>query len=91
MISVEEFRRALANAPDAMDIVDAYLLTSEATVSRENIVYVRQCIAAAYGGEPTAVEVVITGSAKLGFSLTEKRKDGTQSILDTEGFLEFPI
>ena len=74
MPTVEEFRSALKGA-DPFDIVERFLLDDNALhVSAENIEYIRRALAASYGVNADDVQVIITGSAKLGFSVTEKRR-----------------
>jgi hypothetical protein len=80
MATVEEFRASLAGA-DAYDIVDTFLLTDGAVhVSDDDINYVSTCVAAAYGLPTAEVRVFVTGSAKLGFSISEKWKKGEKSL-----------
>ncbi|WP_169980716.1 hypothetical protein [Tautonia rosea] len=76
MISVNEFReRCRQDSPE--DIVDEILLTEESThVSKENKHYIIEQLSSAFAVPAPSVQVWITGSAKLGFSLVEKtRKD----------------
>lgn len=75
MISVEEFRELL-QSKSAYEIVNDYLICeSAAHVSDVNIEYIREIISLSYNVDPKDVEVIITGSAKLGFSLCEKTKN----------------
>lgn len=77
MISIEEFKsRCLTDS--AEDIVDDILLADDALhVSEANRVYMRDTLAATFSVPTQDIQLWIVGSAKLGFSLTEKRKDGT--------------
>lgn len=78
--TVAEFRASLAGA-DACDIVDAYLLTDGAVhVRDDDITYISQSVAASYGVSTADVRVFVTGSAKLGFSIVEKRTNGGTSL-----------
>jgi hypothetical protein len=78
--TVAEFRRSLIGA-DVLDIVDTFLLsTGAAHVSDENLKYIANSLAANYGVTSNQVEIVITGSAKLGFSISEKRSGGGSTL-----------
>ena len=77
MPTAAEFRAALKGAT-ADDIVDRFMLTPGADqVSLENIAFIQNSLASAYGVDPTTVQARITGSAKLGFSLVEKNRSGS--------------
>lgn len=77
--TIEEFRASLVGA-DAGDIVDAYLLSDGALhVSHDDIDYICRSIAASYGVDIEDTRIFVTGSAKLGFSISEKRKKGSKS------------
>ncbi len=76
MISVAEFR-ALCKSESADSIVDDILLTNEALhVRATDRAYIRSDLAGAFGIDTSEIELWIVGSAKLGFSLREKRQDG---------------
>jgi hypothetical protein len=77
--TVEEFRKALIGA-EAPDLVDRYLLAPEAAhVNVADRDHIASSIAASFGLSVSDLSVIITGSAKLGFSISEKHlKDGTK-------------
>jgi hypothetical protein len=80
MPTVEEFRSSLQGA-DAGAIVDEWLLAPGAKyVGQADIDYIQIQLAARYGMPITEVQVWITGSAKLGFSISEKRKPNVPSL-----------
>ncbi len=75
-MTVDEFRELLKEA-SAYDIVSKFLMNGAAAhVSDADISHIGSVIGASYGVAASEVDVVIAGSAKLGFSLTEKRKKG---------------
>jgi hypothetical protein len=75
--TVADFRRSLIGA-DVLHIVDTFLLSAGAAhVSNENLNHIANALAATYGVSSNQVEIVITGSAKLGFSISEKRRGGS--------------
>ena len=72
MPTSEEFRASLFNR-DIDTIVNEWLLVPGARhVEQSNIDYVHVRLAARYGVPLAELEVCITGSAKLGFSISEK-------------------
>lgn len=72
-VSVEEFR-ALCRSDTADEIVENLILRGTAEhVSDENREFIRDRLAATYGIEGSTIEVYVVGSAKLGFSISEKR------------------
>jgi hypothetical protein len=75
MMEVDEFKRRLT--ADRLDeLADNVLLADGAAhVSDAQFEIICQKIAAAYGVSATDIHIVITGSAKLGFSLIEKKND----------------
>jgi hypothetical protein len=76
VISVNDFRGELRSR-EALDIVETTLLPNPpAHVTTDQLKYLRLAIASSYGVNGDDVEIVITGSANLGFSLSEKRKSG---------------
>lgn len=76
MITLEEFK-ARCRADSADDIVNDVLLADEALhVCADNRAYLRDTLASKFCVSRDAVQLWVVGSAKLGFSLTEKRKDG---------------
>jgi hypothetical protein len=73
--TVADFRRSLIGA-DVLDIVDTFLLSAGAAhVSNENLNYIANSLAATYGVNSNQVDIVITGSAKLGFSISERGEE----------------
>jgi hypothetical protein len=78
MITVDEFKERLRT--DALhDIADEVLLADGAEhVTEAQFNLIRQRVSDSYGIDKEAIRIVITGSAKLGFSIVEKKeKDGT--------------
>ena len=74
MPALAEFKEALCEQ-DADAIIERFLLTPGAAhVSDENINYIQSAVAASFGADRAGVQAIITGSAKLGFSLVQKRK-----------------
>jgi len=72
--TVQEFREALVGA-DAADVVDHFLLSPGAAhVSDVDIAYIASEISFAYTAPVHSTKINITGSAKLGFSLVEKKR-----------------
>jgi hypothetical protein len=78
MISIEEFRDKV-RILDTQEILETFFLCDGARhVSSENIDRIKNVLASKYGVSAQGVRVLITGSAKLGFSISEKMlKDGT--------------
>jgi hypothetical protein len=78
MINVEEFKQRLSSG-DLEELADALVLADGALhVTIEQFDIIRSKLATAYGLSEDTVRVVVTGSAKLGFSMIEKRNgDGT--------------
>lgn len=74
-MEVDEFKRRLT--ADRLDELANNVLLADgaAHVTGAQFEIIRQKIAAVYGLGAADVRVVITGSAKLGFSLIEKRND----------------
>lgn len=78
MMSVDEFRQRLRS--DALqDIADEVLLSDGAEhVSEAQFDLIRQKLSDSYSLDKGLIRIVITGSAKLGFSIVEKKeRDGT--------------
>jgi hypothetical protein len=76
VVSVSEFR-GLCKTTSPEEIVDEILLADDAAhVSTELRQHIRESLASTFGVADSAVNMWIVGSAKLGFSLTERRKDG---------------
>ena len=76
MITVEEFCRRIADR-DLDYLLDEVLLAdSAAHVKGPDINYLQVAIAAKFGVVAEDVRVYVVGSAKLGFSIIEKNKNG---------------
>ena len=76
MITVEQFKD-LCRTKSAEDVVDEVLLIEDAVhVPEENRAYLLSRLASTYGVKETDLRLWIVGSAKLGFSMVEKRKNG---------------
>ena len=78
MTTPEEFRQRLRER-DVDEVLDEYLLCDQAQhVPAEKVDYIGNKICKTFGVEIDAMQLWIVGSAKLGFSLTEKKqKDGS--------------
>ena len=78
MNAITNFRkRLLENDPD--DIVREVLLDDNAKhVQRANINYIEDKIKIRFGINSRDIHIYIVGSAKLGFSITQKVKRGIQ-------------
>ena len=76
MITLDEFKARCAT-DSAEDIVDEVLLADDAAhVSEQNRAYLLSRLATTFGVEESRVQLWVVGSAKLGFSTVEKRKNG---------------
>lgn len=76
MVTVEEFR-SICRTEEAEHIVDNILLADDALhVSAENRDCLRNVISTKFSVDENEVKLWVIGSAKLGFSLVEKRKGG---------------
>ena len=76
MVTVAEFQAAI-QSQSALDVVDSVLLPNAPQhVSSADLAFLRDTIGEAYRVRSDAIDIVVTGSANLGFSLSEKRKDG---------------
>lgn len=80
MVSVEEFKaRVRANQLEAL--LDEVLLADEAShVSPQNILKIKSALSAKYSVAAERIFVRVVGSAKLGFSMVEKRTIGGQIL-----------
>jgi len=76
MVTLEQFREYCStNSID--DIVDNILLADDAVhISAENRTFLSEEIARVFGIKESDIRTWIVGSAKLGFSITEKKKNG---------------
>lgn len=73
---VREFRDSLA-ARDVDAVIDQWLLRDEAIhVSTEDMEFLKDTLSKAFNVPADGISLWITGSAKLGFSMTPKRRDG---------------
>jgi hypothetical protein len=76
MIDIDEFKRRCARQT-ADEIVDEVILPGPARhVPSENQAYLCESLARSFGLASTDIDLRIVGSAKLGFSISEKSKDG---------------
>jgi hypothetical protein len=76
MQKVDQFRQALRQL-EVEEIIEKFILKEDASeVSGSNIEYIKNAIAASYGHAKESVEIIITGSAKLGFSTSKKFQNG---------------
>jgi hypothetical protein len=81
MLTVEEFRNLLKGA-DPLEIVDRVILGhAPVHVIPKHVTLIATILAEAYGIQPGEVEIHITGSARLGFSLVEKGQRGDEFFL----------
>jgi hypothetical protein len=78
MISIADFRERLRNNDVDFLLNDVLLCAGAMHVKPEHISHVETSLASKFAVPQEAVKVWIVGSAKLGFSLTEKRtQDGS--------------
>lgn len=76
MVTVEEFKEACKKI-NADDVVDQIILTEQAAhVSADSKSYIKRQLASAYSVSSDDLHLWVVGSAKLGFSIAEKRKNG---------------
>lgn len=78
MITVSEFRQRIAENQTDFLLEEILLAPGAKHVSNQNIQFIRNNIAEKYGVPHESIEICITGSAKLGFSIVEKRWKGEQ-------------
>lgn len=76
MVDLAYFRAALKTEDPGTIVDDVMLAGPHEHVSADDVSYIRQSVAAAYGADLDGVQAVITGSAHLGFSLVQKEKGG---------------
>ena len=80
MVALADFRAALRGA-DPLDIVDRFLLAGEVEhVSADKRAAIQRALCESFGSDPDDVRVIITGSAKLGFSIVEKARPGKPTL-----------
>ena len=77
MISVDEFRAKIADGQQNLLLEEVLLADGAKHVSEDNIEHIRQNLSSKFRLEANHIKICITGSAKLGFSLVEKRINGT--------------
>lgn len=78
MITVDAFRQSILDGDLAYLLEEVLLADAAAHVRSEDIQHLRRRLAAKFGAAQDDVSVWVVGSAKLGFSITEKRlRDGT--------------
>ena len=73
MITVPEFKRRIAKKENDFLLHEVLLADGALHVSQDNIAHIQQSIARNYRVTPEEVTIIITGSAKIGFSLVEKK------------------
>ena len=78
MITIPEFRQKITDSQIEFLLEEIMLAPGAKHVSDVNIQYIASSIAMKYGINEKDLEVCITGSAKLGFSLVEKRQNGNR-------------
>lgn len=76
MIDVDEFREMLGKGEFDRALNEVILADGAAHVSNEDIEYIKLRIAETYSVDKNCIEIWITGSAKLGFSLVPKTVNG---------------
>src|ERR1035438_9226026 len=77
MITVDAFCQKILEGDLAYLLDDVLLADGAAHVRPEDIRHLRRSLAAKFGAAQDDVSVWVVGSAKLGFSITEKRlRDG---------------
>lgn len=77
MISVDEFREKIADGQQSFLLEEVLLADGAKHVSEDNIEHIRQNLSSKFRLEYQQIRICITGSAKLGFSLVEKRIKGS--------------
>ncbi len=76
MATLDEFRKAV-RIEDASAVVEKFLLNFPSEhISKTDLNFIEDALAANYGTNSEHVRAIPTGSAHLGFSIIEKRKDG---------------
>jgi len=79
MITVDAFRQRILDGDLAYLLEEVLLAEAAVHVKAEDIQHLRRRLAAKFGATQDDVSVWVVGSAKLGFSITEKRlRDGTR-------------
>lgn len=77
---VEKFKQMLLKKSDS-EIAEEIVLSAEAKhVSQEDIEYIRKRLSEVFRTQISDISVYIVGSAKLGFSISEKRKPGGEYL-----------
>lgn len=79
-ISVDDFKNLLATESSESIVKSTILAGSSVHVSDDNINYIKQLITRNFSLDDDKFSVGVVGSAHLGFSISEKRKEG-RSIL----------
>lgn len=75
-MTIEEFREKVRGNELEFLLDEVLLGGSSVHVSGENIAHLSEALSHTFSVPPNDVSVWIVGSAKLGFSLTEKKRDG---------------
>ena len=76
-MSPDEFKELIPRLTDSEIVTQVVLPGAAAHVTDENIKYLSRRIAETFGVDTDEIRLHVVGSAKLGFSLSEKRKNGT--------------
>ena len=76
-MSPDEFKDLIPRLTDSEIVTQVVLPGAAAHVTDENIMYLSRRIAETFGVGTDEIRLHVVGSAKLGFSLSEKRKNGT--------------
>jgi hypothetical protein len=76
-ISVDEFRSMLPQTTPRKIVEDVILNASPVNFSSDKIDLVLSYLSSTYQAPRESIEIVVSGSARLGFSLVEKRISGT--------------
>ncbi len=80
MITISQFR-AFCKSHSAEEIVEKIILSNDALhVSSENMLYILDKLAIKFGVANTSIYLRVVGSAKLGFSITEKKIKGGEIL-----------
>lgn len=75
-MDVEEFKLLLQKQTDAELVTEVLLAPGAKHVKDEDIQHIRRRLAEVFDIDVNGVEVYVVGSAKLGFSISEKREKG---------------
>ena len=76
MEAIDDFRASLLNTEIDVIVDKWFLVPGAKHIGLTDIDYIQSKVASRYGIELDRTQVWITGSAKLGFSISEKRRSG---------------